>query len=261
MSTAELMISEAPGFTLMLNRKPEHLVEEAMIAGRALKSAVEANRWSIHLGGTNPHLRIEGAQFLGMMFGVTARVLSGSTHPIELGQAHGWQAEAETVHGATQTVWTRASAQCLSDEENWSLRQKYEGRGDQRRKATDANGNLIMVPTPSFQLRSMAETRACSKAFRLLFGWIYTLHGFAATGAEEMEEDGRMRQPKEKTTAGNRITEAQGKRLWAIAREHGKSQSEVESIITHFGFDSTAAITRDKYDAIIAELNKSDAAE
>jgi hypothetical protein len=262
MSTADILIPETQVDTygLTLIRNPEHVIEQALIAGKALQRVVEANNWSIRLGGTNPHLKIEGAEFLGQQYGVTARIVSGMTQYIELGEARGWTAEAETVDWSGR-VRTRASAMCLSDEDNWSLRKKYEGRGENRKQATGDDGRPLFVPTPLFQLRSMAETRACSKAFRLLFGWIYTLHGFEATGAEEMVEHQRIRQPQAKQTDGNKITDPMRKRLWAIGKDGGKTNEDIAAVVRRHGFDSTNDITRDKYEEIVAELQKSDAAE
>lgn len=260
MSTAELILPQADQYTLRVMQRPEHLVEQAKMIGKPLKAEIERNHWAVNLGGTNPHLKIEGAQFIGQIFGVSARICQGSTQCIEIGDAHGWVAEAETIHWESQTVFTRASAMCLSDEDNWSLRPKYEGRGQQRKRAVDAQGQPLFAPTPQFQLRSMAETRACSKAYRLLFAWIYTMHGFESAGAEEMSDDNRIRQPQARATAGNKITDAQAKRLWAIGLGK-KPQDDIIAIIKQYGFASSGDITRDKYDEIIAELEKSDAAE
>lgn len=260
MSTTEIMMADTSD-VLTMTRKPEHVIRQAMEAGEALKAEVQKNNWSVNLGGRNPHVMYEGAQFLGWLFQVSARVVPGSTQYIEMGNAQGFQAEAETVSMKTGIVATRASAMCMNDEENWSMRQKYEGRGTERRKATDAAGNLVMVPTPLFQLRSMAETRACSKAFRLLFAWIYTAKGFASTGAEEMEPGHHIRQPQARATPGNTITEPQRKRMFAMAYDKKKSTEDIVGMIRHFGFESANDITRDKYDEIVAELVKSDTAE
>ena len=42
-------------------------------------------------------------------------------------------------------------------------------------------------PVPSFQLRSMAQTRACAKAFRNVLAWVVVLAGYKPTPAEEMQ--------------------------------------------------------------------------
>jgi len=50
------------------------------------------------------------------------------------------------------------------------------------------------------------------------------------------------------------ISEAQGKRLWAIAREQLWSQDEVKDLLTSFGVDHTKEIPRSQYDAVIDKL-------
>src|SRR5262249_27437128 len=57
---------------------------------------------------------------------------------------------------------------------------------------------------PLFQLRSMAQTRACAKAMRNVLAWVVVLAGYAPTPAEEMtgEEHGSYVQaPKRKSEA------------------------------------------------------------
>jgi hypothetical protein len=90
---------------------------------------------------------------------------------------------------------------CLSDEENWGMIPKYEWKDE-----LDANGKKIWVEgkngkkgyfkgtkvqvgsvaKPLFQLRSMAQTRACAKALRSIFAWVVVLAGYKPTPAEEM---------------------------------------------------------------------------
>ena len=41
-----------------------------------------------------------------------------------------------------------------------------------------------------FQIASMAQTRAVSKAFRLALSWVMTLAGYEPTPAEEMKSGG-----------------------------------------------------------------------
>jgi hypothetical protein len=40
----------------------------------------------------------------------------------------------------------------------------------------------------TFQIKSMAQTRACAKALRNVFAWVVVIKGFRATPAEEMDE-------------------------------------------------------------------------
>src|SRR6185437_14382005 len=59
-------------------------------------------------------------------------------------------------------VISSAEAMCLNDEPNWKSK-------------------------PMFQLKSMAQTRACAKALRNVLAWVVVLAGYAPTPAEEMD--------------------------------------------------------------------------
>jgi hypothetical protein len=74
--------------------------------------------------------------------------------------ADGWEARVEARTLAGQVVGA-AEAECLRTEKQWKSRDDYA-------------------------LRSMAQTRAVSKALRGPLGFVVTLAGFEATPAEEM---------------------------------------------------------------------------
>ena len=51
------------------------------------------------------------------------------------------------------------------------------------------------------------------------------------------------------------ISDGQRRRLWAIAREHGRPEAYIRSVlIDETGQESTAAIPRDRYDAVVAAI-------
>jgi hypothetical protein len=78
--------------------------------------------------------------------------------------ADGWEARVEARTLAGQVVGA-AEAECLRTEKTWSSRDDYA-------------------------LRSMAQTRAVSKALRGPLGFVVTLAGYEATPAEEMPAEG-----------------------------------------------------------------------
>jgi hypothetical protein len=143
------------------------------------------------------------------------------------------------------------------------MRPKYEWKNNEK---------ILVghVPTPLQQLRSMAQTRACSKVLSNLLKWVARMGGFAGTPAEEMtgnefDADGNQappRQPQQRQ-AGNggtgRISEKQASRIWALAHSANKSKDEVIALLKHFGFDTAKDVTSDKYEALCAELLKGDA--
>ncbi len=61
-------------------------------------------------------------------------------------------------------------------------------------------------------------------------------------------------QPTEGQQTGSVISDAQRKRLWAIAKNNGKfTDAGIKRLIEAFGFDSTKSITSDKYNEICEE--------
>ena len=73
---------------------------------------------------------------------------------VEYGDARGFEATAEARLVSTNQVISRAEAMCLDDE--W----KWEGK-------------------PLFQIKLMAQTRACAKALRNVLAWVVVLAGYA----------------------------------------------------------------------------------
>jgi hypothetical protein len=139
---------------------------------------------------------------------------------------------------------------CLDDEDRWGMVSRYEWQNGKKVKVGD-------VAKPLQQLRSMAQTRAQSKVLSNLLKWVARLAGFAATPGEEMSDES-FTPPAPKQTEGNTITEAQAKRLFAIAKNSGKSDEEIKAVLQHFGFGHSREIVRDKYDSICSELMKSE---
>ena len=144
--------------TLFGTDDPERIVFLATARSKALAPIIEREKLYVIINDRK-HVRIEGWTFLGSMSGVFA--VPVWTRPI----ADGWEArvEARTLSGI---VVGAAEAQCEHSEEsgNWTSKDDYA-------------------------LRSMAQTRAASKALRLPLGFIMVLSGYEATPAEEMADD------------------------------------------------------------------------
>lgn len=254
---------------IRMGRNPETLIKEASLCAEALMRVVKKNGWAINFGGKKDHLWFEAWAFLATMYRVTPRIVPGMTKLMEIGGVVGYEAEAEAFHVPSQTIISTGNAMCLNDEENWGLRPKYEGRGPDRKKIGD-------VAVPLFQLRSMAETRAMSKALKGPFSWVVAMAGFAPSTAEEGPNgDGNgdagakqnIRQPQQKPPqqqartsdgAPPKINTNQLKRIFAIAHTAGKSNDEVRAICKFFGFPTPDDVTVDKYDQVCAEIEKGD---
>lgn len=161
------------------------------------------------------YVRVEGWTLLGSMLGVFP--ICVWTRPVERdGAPVGWEArvEARTRDGA---VVGAAEAECLRDESKWKSRDDYA-------------------------LRSMAQTRATSKALRQPLGFVMTIAGFEATPAEEVPHS------DESAT----ISEPQRRRLFAKAKNANVSDARLAELVMEIaGVESTAAIPRDRYEALI----------
>lgn len=132
---------------------PKGIIRTATVMANELAAVVERKRLFAMISGRK-HVTVEGWTLLGSLCGVFPVV--EWSRPIE----NGWEArvEARTLSGA---VVGAAEAQCSRSEKTWASRDDYA-------------------------LRSMAQTRATSKALRLPLSFVMTLAGFEGTPADEM---------------------------------------------------------------------------
>jgi hypothetical protein len=178
--TGEIMAANE-GFGLSIARPPEVVLQEARQAANALKDVVSKKEKPVIMNGQQ-YLEFEDWQTLAKFYGVTARVVN--TNFIQLGTAQGFEAKADAIDARTGAIISSADAMCLNDEEKWSTRAKYEWKTVGGERVKDKVGETAV---PMFQLRSMAQTRACAKALRNVFAWVVVLAGYKPTPAEEMD--------------------------------------------------------------------------
>lgn len=77
----------------------------------------------------------------------------------------------------------------------------------------------------------------------------------AQSNERGQQPESAFKAPESATNGAKTITEAQQKRLWAIARNHGVDDDLVKAVVERIaGVTSTKEIPRDKYDAVIADL-------
>jgi len=188
-------ISEFTGF-----RNPEQVLMEAQKAATALKKIVDAKLKKVVINN-EVYLEIEDWLTVGSFFGHTVKIAEDRF--IDYGKVQGFEARAVVLDPGGNEV-SSAWAMCLNDEDKWGMRSKYEWKDE-----LDANGKKIWIapsggkkghykavkvkvgeePTPLFQLRSMAGTRAASKALSLRFRWVVVLAGYKPTPAEEVDDN------------------------------------------------------------------------
>ncbi len=140
------------------------------------------------------HVSIEGWTLLGSMLGVFPIVEWTRELFDSEGESLGWEARVEARNIQGQVVGA-AEAECRYGEDTWKTRQSYA-------------------------LKSMAQTRAASKALRLPLGFVMSLAGYDATPTEEFDRT-HIAQAKTEVMAlvgGDKI---QAKLLWnRVLEEH-----------------------------------------
>ena len=149
----DLELVEDTSATLFRTSDPVRVLAEATRTADALADVLKSRKLTTNIQGKD-HVQVEGWQTLGSMLGVTPVCVW--TRPL----GNGWEArvEARTLDGR---VVGSAEAMCTRDEKMWRNRDDYA-------------------------LRSMAQTRATSKALASPLRFIVTLAGDEGTPAEEM---------------------------------------------------------------------------
>ena len=192
---------------IQVKRPPELVLEEAMQAAEALAKVLAGKKRKIIMNGEQ-YLEFEDWQTVGRFYGVTAKVKE--TAFIDYGGVQGFEAKAVAIRADGMEI-SAAEAMCLNDEENWRARSKYEylyvWKNGSKTKEDPPKDQIVWVdnpgkpgkkmpqkerilvgeePVPLFQLKSMAQTRACAKALRNVLAWVVVLAGYKATPSEEM---------------------------------------------------------------------------
>jgi hypothetical protein len=159
-------------------RDPNVVLTEAKNAAKALMSVVSQKKKPVIMNGEQ-YLEFEDWQTVGRFYGLTVKVIRSTF--LDYGQVKGWEASADVIRLSDGMAISSADAMCLNDEDKWSTRAKYEYIKGVKTKTGE-------IPVPLFQLRSMAQTRACAKALRNVLAWVVVLGGFKPTPAEEMTD-------------------------------------------------------------------------
>jgi hypothetical protein len=236
-----LMIPPAPG-ALSVQYPPDVVLAEATKAAKALHDVITTKPHACVIRGKT-YLQYEDWQTLGRFYGVTAK--TRVTAYVEFGegydQVRGFEATADALLVSTNQVISSAEAMCLDDEDKWQ-------------------------ESPFFQLRSMAQTRACAKALRNVLAWVVVLAGYNPTPAEEMDGE-VVDAPREKSTSTKKrgvkksqpapaetISFMQQKELFDLAHQHGKTPQDVMRIIATCGYEQPGEIPASKIEKIRAEI-------
>lgn len=159
-----LVVTESVELGVVSASSPAQLVARATEAADALAGVIAAKQLFSNIQGRK-YVKCEGWTTLAAMMGCLPR--EDQTVEREDGS---YEAVVALVRMRDGQVLTRASAECGRGEDLWMKRAPYARR-------------------------SMAVTRATSKACRIAFSWVMVLSGYEVTPAEEMpnQESGRGR--------------------------------------------------------------------
>jgi hypothetical protein len=195
---------------VLMEHRPAEVLAEAQRAAAALAEVIKNKPHPVMMNGEQ-YLEFEDWQTLGRFYGITARE-DGDAEFVEFGAVRGFKASAVAIHRGE--VISRATAFCLSDEEKWGSRPKYqyhyvttdgelvaEDPGPDRirweanpsrpgkRRPVKERVRVADEAVPLYQLASMAQTRACAKTLRNVLSWVAVLAGYKTTPAEELPAD------------------------------------------------------------------------
>ena len=182
------VVEEKQAITLFGTNDPVEIVEKATAIANALSGVIREKKLFSTISGRQ-HVKLEGWTLCGTMLGVFGDVVwSREVHD-------GWEARAEarTLSGA---LVGSAEAQCTRSESTWAKRD-------------------------DFAIRSMAQTRALSKALRMPLGFIVTLAGYDTTPAEEMTMQAREERALKKVESNPYVTSETSKALTAAIKLAG----------------------------------------
>jgi hypothetical protein len=233
--------------TLFGTDNPGEVVERASGVARTLADVVHKQNLVVRIGQSN-HVRVEGWTFLGSLLGVFPVV--EWTRPVMDGDAKvGWEARVEARTRMGEIVGA-GEAECLRSEKEWG--------------PTPSKGR----PRDDYALRSMAQTRAVSKALRMPLGFVMQLAGFNPTPAEEMptveaRAVGDRQFPPVDPDTGEILPEghdmvispAQRTRLRAIQKRCDVSDDDLKEMVAAIsGVDSSKLIPLRTYDELVAAV-------
>jgi hypothetical protein len=162
-------------------------IARAKSIAHELQGIIKEADLSVPMGGDREHLRVEAWCACGALVGVTPRT-AWCRVAEDVPGTPGYTARVEVVRLSDGAVIGAAEADCYADE----VTRKRSGGYYFRWIVNSADYEEVPMALPSsyalnrHALKSMAQTRATSKALAQVLRWIAVLGGFSGTPAEEM---------------------------------------------------------------------------
>lgn len=235
-------IAVAPPQNVQLGTLQANTGAGMIVAGtemaNSLASVIDSRNLFTMIQGKK-HVNVEGWTTLATMMGCLPQEVSNDEQ-----DDGSYVAVVELVRIDDGRVLSRASGMCGDESDMMS---KFKSWHDM----------------PKYARRSMAATRATSKACRMSFSWVMALAGYQATPSEEVPYEGspadephQERQSSQaRTTRGP--SDAQKKRMFAIGRTNGWAESDIKAYMhDNLGINSTADLTRDQYNTLCGDKDQ-----
>lgn len=194
---------------------PAEAVQFAKEAAEVLVDVVKQCDLAADCGGSKPHIMLEGWSTVAKFYGCTIKCTDTQPigEPLNNGRYPGFRATAVVIDRDGNEVGS-GDGFCMRDERNWKARDNYA-------------------------LASMAQTRAASKAARVVFSWVVVLAGYCPTPVEEMidgAEDGIVPEKnKPKQRRGETVVDTTAKPSEPIdpLREVVRDAKKVSSLFSY----------------------------
>jgi hypothetical protein len=195
--------------------KPGEVISRAQEQSSALMDIVETQKL-YHVIKGKKYLMVEAWQLLAAFNGLN--IVVESTQRIKKDDAEGWEAKCSIYNSEGRKVGA-GEAECLNSEKNWANRDDY-------------------------MLRSMAQTRAVSKACRTILSFVVVLAGYEPTPYDEMSGVGNDNASDEQINVINNLA----------------TKKTIEWIRGTFGKEVTE-LTQQQASALITRLRKAKGGE
>jgi hypothetical protein len=196
---AELVVRESQAALtsarIIQGETPGEVIEKATQIANAMKHLVEAQGFAVDVGGRKPHLEIGAWQALGVLLGalggealhaevVYSRPLPEKTvyHVHEIKKKWGGPKGQRQVVETTELDYDVEGYDWEAEVEVKTAAGVVVGREEGMVSRTESS--WAKKPDPA--LKSMASTRAASRAYRASLGWVVAIAGYNPTPAEEM---------------------------------------------------------------------------
>lgn len=230
----DLVPAEHSAVTLFRTEKPDEVVARAAETANAVSAVIAKKKLFATIGG-HKHVLVDGWTLTGAILGVFPVCVW--TRKLD----NGWEArvEARTKDGS---IVGAAEAMCVRAERTWAKRDDYA-------------------------LRSMAQTRATSKALRQPLGFVISMAGFSATPAEEMSgvviEDAEVSDLPDalQPDPSAPCSDAQAKNIWRLISKLDKAgtvtkDKSLETIGSSYGTENPAELYKHQAHELINRLKK-----